>query len=113
MGVSKHRVWLFGLACFVAVLVPSALVMAQMGIVTAGSDGTATSEHEDPAISDESSYQSFDLNADGNIDVLDMILVGQHMNETGAAGWEPEDINNDGVVNVLDMILVGQNETMH
>lgn len=49
-----------------------------------------------------------DVNADGQINVLDLIMVGQHWSETGLSGWIPEDINQDGTVNVLDSILIGQ-----
>ena len=50
----------------------------------------------------------WDVNSDGCINVLDLILVGQHWGETGAPGWIREDVNEDGVINVLDLILVGQ-----
>ena len=49
-----------------------------------------------------------DVNGDGTVDVLDMILVGQQWGKTGTPGWIPEDVNNDGAVNVLDMIVIGQ-----
>ncbi|ACV62814.1 hypothetical protein Dtox_1979 [Desulfofarcimen acetoxidans DSM 771] len=49
-----------------------------------------------------------DVNQDGKVDVQDMILVGQHFNERGAAGWISEDINKDGEIDVLDMIFIGQ-----
>jgi hypothetical protein len=52
-----------------------------------------------------------DVNDDGRINVLDMIRVGQHWNDSGEPGWIPEDINCDGTVNVLDMIIIGQNWT--
>jgi hypothetical protein len=52
-----------------------------------------------------------DVNDDGNINVLDMIRVGQHWGETGPDGWIPEDITCDGTIDVLDMILIGQNWT--
>ena len=52
-----------------------------------------------------------DINGDGSVNILDMIMLGQHMNETGSNGWIPEDINNDGTVNVLDIILIGQHWT--
>jgi len=51
----------------------------------------------------------WDINCDGSIDVLDMILIGQRWGEHGEPGWIKEDVNKDGNVNVLDMILVGQN----
>ncbi|MFA5375263.1 MAG: S8 family serine peptidase [Dehalococcoidia bacterium] len=53
----------------------------------------------------------WDTNCDGSVNVLDMILIGQHWDQEESAGWIPEDVNNDGTVNVLDMILVGQNWT--
>lgn len=52
-----------------------------------------------------------DVNIDGRVNVLDMILVGQHWGETGTPGWIPEDANPDGTINVLDMICIGQNWT--
>ncbi len=53
-------------------------------------------------------YPDWDVNQDGNINVLDMVLIGQHWGETGSPGWIREDINQDGSVNVLDMVLIGQ-----
>ena len=52
-----------------------------------------------------------DVNSDGSTNVLDMIRIGQHWSETGAAGWIREDINEDGSVNVLDATLIGQGWT--
>ncbi|MFC1866485.1 DUF2341 domain-containing protein, partial [Chloroflexota bacterium] len=53
----------------------------------------------------------YDVNEDGQVNVLDLILIGQHRGESGQPGWIPEDVNEDGTVNVLDMILIGQNWT--
>jgi hypothetical protein len=53
-----------------------------------------------------------DLNSDGNVDVLDMILVGQHIGESGTPGWCSFDLNQDGHVDLLDMVLIGQNFTI-
>jgi len=50
----------------------------------------------------------WDVRVDGCINVLDLILVGQHWGETGAAGWIREDVYIDGEINVSDLILVGQ-----
>lgn len=52
-----------------------------------------------------------DVNGDGHVNALDLVLVGQHFGETGAPGWIPEDINVDGFVDVLDIILIFQNWT--
>lgn len=56
-------------------------------------------------------YMNLDVNTDGAVNVLDMILVGQHWGETGVAGWIPEDVKADGLINVLDSILIGQHWT--
>ena len=46
----------------------------------------------------------WDVNGDGFVNILDMILVGQHFGETGAPGWIPEDVNCDGVIDMRDML---------
>jgi parallel beta-helix repeat protein len=46
----------------------------------------------------------WDVNGDGFVNILDMILVGQHFGETGSPGWIPEDVNCDGVIDVRDML---------
>jgi len=53
---------------------------------------------------------SWDVNMDGKVNVLDMIIVSQHWMETpDSPNWYPRaDVNGDGVVNILDLILVGQ-----
>jgi hypothetical protein len=53
----------------------------------------------------------WDVNLDLSVNVLDMILLGQHWEETGAAHWIRADVNRDGAINVLDMILIGQHWT--
>lgn len=50
----------------------------------------------------------WDVNCDGCIDVLDIILVGQRFGQTGPPCWIAEDVNCDGVISVLDIILIGQ-----
>jgi hypothetical protein len=73
------------------------------------SDGLMT-DSEDISITVGNMLRT-DVNDDGSINVLDMIRVGQHWNQTGSAGWIREDINEDGAVNVLDATLVGQGWT--
>jgi len=53
------------------------------------------------------SSPGWDLNGDGSVNVLDLILVGNSFGESGEPGWITADVNSDGSVNVLDMILVG------
>jgi hypothetical protein len=52
-----------------------------------------------------------DLNDDGYVNVLDMILVGIVWGQTGPPGWIPEDLNEDGVIDEGDMVVIGQNWT--
>ena len=47
-------------------------------------------------------FEDCDINGDGAINVLDMILVGQHYGETGILGWIVEDINHDGIIDQKD-----------
>lgn len=71
------------------------------------SDGELT-DSEDVTITIIQPYPDWDVNGDGNSNVLDMVLVGQLWGETGLTGWVREDTNEDGIANVLDMIIIGQ-----
>ncbi len=68
-------------------------------------------DSEDITITVNQPYEDWDVNQDGEANVLDMITIGQHWNETNSIGWIPADANEDGMINVLDMILVGQHWT--
>ena len=48
-----------------------------------------------------------DVNRDGQVSILDMVLVARHFGETVPANSEV-DINGDGLINILDLILVSQ-----
>ncbi len=74
------------------------------------SDGELT-DSEDVTITVIKLNEDWDVNGDGSANVLDMVLVGQHWDETGLTGWIVEDANEDGTVNVLDMIVIGQHWT--
>ena len=52
----------------------------------------------------------WDVNMDGTVDILDMIIVAQHWMETPSSpNWyERADVNGDEVVNILDLIVVAQ-----
>lgn len=52
-----------------------------------------------------------DVNNDDHINILDMVLIGQHWGQTGSPGWIAADVKPDGIINVLDMIVIGQNWT--
>ena len=44
-----------------------------------------------------------DVNQDGVVNILDLVLVASHL---GQAGQNDADVNGDGIVNILDMVLV-------
>ena len=48
-----------------------------------------------------------DVNQDGQVSILDMVLVARHLGKTAPANSEV-DINGDGVINIQDLILVAQ-----
>ena len=53
------------------------------------------------------SKPSWDINADGQVSVLDLILVAQRLGETVSANSK-FDVNDDGIISILDLILVAQ-----
>ena len=48
-----------------------------------------------------------DVNRDGRVSILDLILVARQLGK-GVSSDSPEDINGDGVVNIFDLTLVAQ-----
>ena len=52
-------------------------------------------------------YPAWDVNQDGRVSILDLILIAQHLGETASANAEV-DVNDDGTVSILDLILVAQ-----
>ena len=48
-----------------------------------------------------------DVNRDGVVSILDLILVAQQLGKRVSAG-SPVDVNRDGIVSILDLILVSQ-----
>jgi hypothetical protein len=56
---------------------------------------------------------NWDINGDGSVNILDIVLVSNQYGATGSSGWIREDVDNNGVINVLDINLVsnhyGQN----
>lgn len=48
-----------------------------------------------------------DVNADGVINILDLVLVANHFDEMPDEDLSPNpDINGDGIVNILDLTLI-------
>lgn len=46
-----------------------------------------------------------DVNNDGEINILDLVLAGSHFGEKGANN--PADVNGDEVVNIVDLVMIG------
>ena len=44
-----------------------------------------------------------DVNEDGVVNILDLVLVASHLGQTGQ---NDADVNGDGIVNILDLVLV-------
>ncbi|MXZ01341.1 hypothetical protein F4Y93_12125 [Candidatus Poribacteria bacterium] len=55
----------------------------------------------------ERAHPTWDVNTDGITNVLDLILVAQHLGEDASANPQ-SDVNGDGTINVLDLIVVAQ-----
>jgi len=53
------------------------------------------------------SKPKWDVNADGQVSVLDLILVARHLGEKASANSKI-DVNNDGIISILDLIAVAQ-----
>ena len=56
----------------------------------------------------EGHHTTGDVNRDGQVSILDLVLVARHFGKTVPAKSEV-DLNGDGLINVLDLILVSQN----
>jgi hypothetical protein len=74
--------------------------------VTDSANATASKTLTVPAI-----YAAWDVNMDGSVNVLDLILIAEDFGQPGTPGWIREDVNSDGVVNIEDLIIVGQHWT--
>ena len=61
----------------------------------------------DLLISAEGAELNSDVNQDGTVNILDLVLVGQNLGQKPPS--DPRtDVNNDGQVNVLDLVLVAE-----
>ena len=52
-------------------------------------------------------YPAWDVNQDGLVNVLDLILVAQHLGSDASVNPQ-SDLNDDGIINILDLIVVAQ-----
>ena len=77
----------------------------------AGSSGGETISSEAPEIRitiEGRAFLASDVNQDGLVNVLDLILVAQHLGSDASVNRQ-SDVNGDGTINVLDLIVVAQN----
>ena len=49
----------------------------------------------------------WDVNGDGRVNILDLVLVAQHLGQTISVNSRA-DVNGDGTVNILDLVLAAQ-----
>ena len=66
-----------------------------------------TAESQEIVITIEGRLTTGDVNRDGQVSILDLVLVARNFGKTASANSEV-DLNGDGVINVLDLILVSQ-----
>ena len=76
----------------------------QLGSTTGEPIAAATPE---VVITIEGQLVTGDVNRDGQVNVLDMILVSRHFGEDASANPQA-DVNRDGTINIQDLILVAQ-----
>ena len=60
-------------------------------------------------VSDAPTFAQSDLNGDGNIDILDLVVVTQKIGQAGggnAGDGINADLNGDGAVNILDLVII-------
>ena len=66
----------------------------------------AAGPHE-VSVTVEGRLSTGDVNQDGEVSILDLVLVARHLGKTPPANADT-DINGDGIINILDLILVAQ-----
>lgn len=73
----------------------------------AGTGSVISAGPHEVTISIEGQLAIGDVNRDGQVSILDMILIARHLGETTPS--DPAvDVNRDGVINVLDLIVVAK-----
>ena len=78
-------------------------------IVLSDSSGGVISVTSEDATVTVTEFPPWDVNRDGVVNIIDLVLVGQYFGEDITAPVAPNpDVNGDGVVNIQDIVLVGQ-----
>ncbi len=57
-----------------------------------------------------SEWQNGDVNHDGNVDIIDALMIAQYYVGLNPQPFCPEqaDVNHDGAINIIDALLVAQ-----
>ena len=82
------------------------LALQKFQFGTAAGDNIPAGPHE-ITFTVEERLATGDVNRDGVVSILDLILVAQRLGQRVSAG-SAVDVNGDGVVSILDLILVSQ-----
>ena len=49
---------------------------------------------------------SWDIDSDGQCNVVDPILISNHYTKLGDPGWMREDVDNSGAIKVVDLVFI-------
>jgi hypothetical protein len=49
---------------------------------------------------------NWDINNDGVVTILDLVLVSNHYSDIGGYGWIREDVDNNAIIQVFDIVIV-------
>jgi hypothetical protein len=49
---------------------------------------------------------NWDVNSDGAVTIMDLVLISNYYGQSGSNGWIREDVDNNGDIEVLDMSVV-------
>ena len=82
-------------------------VLLELVTDAGGSDSWDWAHWADLFITAEGVEPSGDVNQDGSINILDMVLVGQNLGQKPPSNPRA-DVNKDGQVNVIDLVLVAE-----
>ena len=83
------------------------IVLLELGTDSGGSDSYDWAHWADLLITAEGVKASGDVNNDGIVNILDLVLVGQNLGQKPPSNPRV-DVNRDGQVNVLDLVLVAE-----
>jgi hypothetical protein len=57
-----------------------------------------------PSVSSE--IPDYDVNSDGSCNILDIVLIANHLEESGTPGWIREDTDKNGNIDIYDIIFI-------